>query len=136
MTAMRTLGYRPSRSTHSLASGRTRMLGVISFDAARYGPASILTAINSASPGSRLPGQFHRARHGRPGHPGPRRAHAVGRGGDGLLAIAPQRWVGRALAEAALDVPDLVLENDLGDDASYVDRGLPRRGAPSHPSIC
>lgn len=49
LEAMRTLGYRPSRSARSLASGRTRMLGVISFDAARYGPASILTAINTAA---------------------------------------------------------------------------------------
>ena len=47
LEAMRSLGYRPSRSARSLASGRTRMLGVISFDAARYGPASTLTAINT-----------------------------------------------------------------------------------------
>ena len=49
LEAMRTLGYRPSRSARSLASGRTRMLGVLSFDAARYGPAAILTAVNTAA---------------------------------------------------------------------------------------
>ncbi|MFD7371439.1 LacI family DNA-binding transcriptional regulator [Streptomyces mirabilis] len=120
VTAMRTLGYRPSRSARSLASGRTRMLGVISFDAARYGPASILTAINSAAQeAGYLVSSIALDTADRDTLV--RAVHTLSaEGADGLLAIAPQRWVGRALAEAALDVPLMVLENDLGDDASYV----------------
>ncbi|MFF1465999.1 LacI family DNA-binding transcriptional regulator [Streptomyces mirabilis] len=120
VTAMRTLGYRPSRSARSLASGRTRMLGVISFDAARYGPASILTAINSAAQeAGYLVSSIALDTADRDTLV--RAVHTLSaEGADGLLAIAPQRSVGRALAEAALDVPLMVLENDLGDDASYV----------------
>lgn len=120
VAAMRSLGYRPSRSARSLASGRTRMLGVISFDAARFGPASILTAINSAAQdagylvSSIALDTADRETLGR----------AVdtlsAEGADGVIAIAPQRWVGRALAEARLDTPLMVLENDSGTDASFV----------------
>ncbi|MEV0219590.1 LacI family DNA-binding transcriptional regulator [Streptomyces sp. NPDC050704] len=120
LTAMRTLGYRPSRSARSLASGRTRMLGVISFDAARFGPASILTAINRAGQDAGyLVSSIALDTADRD-----TLVRAVdtlsAEGADGVIAIAPQRWVGRALAEVRLDVPLMVLENDLGTDAAYV----------------
>ncbi|MER5754121.1 LacI family DNA-binding transcriptional regulator [Streptomyces sp. NPDC002088] len=119
-TAMRTLGYRPSRSARSLASGRTRMLGAISFDAARYGPASTLTAINTAAQeAGYLVSAIALDTADRDTV-----VRAVDRlsaeGADGVLAIAPQTWVGRALAEAHLDTPLVVLENDLGDGTPLV----------------
>ncbi|MFF7447985.1 MULTISPECIES: substrate-binding domain-containing protein [unclassified Streptomyces] len=112
--AMRSLGYRPSRSARSLASGRTRMLGVISFDAARYGPASILTAINTAAQeaGYLLSSIAldDTADHDTV-------AEAVERlsaeGADGVIAIAPQHRVGQALADTRLDTPLVVLENEV-----------------------
>ncbi|MEV6170687.1 LacI family DNA-binding transcriptional regulator [Streptomyces sp. NPDC051954] len=111
--AMRTLGYRPSRSARSLASGRTRMLGVISFDAARYGPASVLTAINTAAQDAGYLVSSIALDTADPDTV----VRAVDRlsaeGADGVIAIAPQLWVGRALAEARLDTPLVVLENDL-----------------------
>lgn len=128
LDAMRTLGYRPSRSARSLASGRTRMLGVLSFDAARYGPASILTAINTAAQEAgylvssiALESADHATV-----------VEAVDRlsaeGADGVIAIAPQRWVGRALAETDLSTPLVVLENALGDDTPLI-TGDSRTGA-------
>ncbi|MDQ0598190.1 DNA-binding LacI/PurR family transcriptional regulator [Streptomyces canus] len=112
--AMRSLGYRPSRSARSLASGRTRMLGVISFDAARYGPASTLTAINTAAQkaGYLLSSMAldDTADHATV-------AEAVDRlsaeGADGVIAIAPQHRVGQALADTHLDTPLVVLENEI-----------------------
>lgn len=112
--AMRSLGYRPSRSARSLASGRTRMLGVISFDAARYGPASILTAINTAAQeaGYLLSSIAldDTADHDTV-------AEAVERlsaeGADGVIAIAPQHRAGQALADTRLDTPLVVLENEV-----------------------
>lgn len=118
--AMRTLGYRPSRSARSLASGRTRMLGVITFDAARYGPASILTAINTAAQDAGyLVSSIALDTADRDTV-----VRAVDRlsaeGADGVIAIAPQLRVGKALAEARLDIPLVVLENDLGDGTPLV----------------
>ncbi|KPI12099.1 transcriptional regulator, LacI family [Actinobacteria bacterium OK074] len=120
LTAMRTLGYRPSRSARSLASGRTRMLGVISFDAARYGPASILTAINRAAQDSGYLVSaiaLDTADHDTV-------VEAVDRlsaeGADGVIAIAPQRWIGRALADTHLGTPLVVLENDLENGTPLV----------------
>ncbi|MBC9717697.1 LacI family DNA-binding transcriptional regulator [Streptomyces sp. TRM66268-LWL] len=112
--AMDTLGYRPSRSARSLASGRTRMLGVISFDAARYGPASILTAINTAAQeagyliSSIAVATADRDTVVRAA------ARLSAEGAEGVIAIAPQQYVRDALAEARIDKPLVVMESDLG----------------------
>ena len=133
---MRTLGYRPSRSARSLASGRTRMLGVISFDAARYGPASILTAINTAAQDAGyLVSSIALDTADRDTV-----VEAVNRlsaeGADGVIAIAPQLWVGRALADTQLDTPLVVLENGLGKDATERSPATPGRVPARPPSIC
>lgn len=128
LAAMRTLGYRPSRSARSLASGRTRMLGVISFDAARYGPASILTAINTAAQEANYLVSsiaLDTAEHDTV-------VEAVDRlsaeGADGVIAIAPQLWVGKALADTYLDTPLVVLENGFDTETEQV-TGDSRAGA-------
>ncbi|SPE99585.1 LacI family DNA-binding transcriptional regulator [Streptomyces sp. MA5143a] len=118
--AMRTLGYRPSRSARSLASGRTRMLGVISFDAARYGPASTLTAINTAAQDAGyLVSSIALDTADRDTV-----VQAVDRlsaeGADGIIAIAPQRPVATALASARPDTPLVMLDNGLGDGTPVV----------------
>jgi DNA-binding LacI/PurR family transcriptional regulator len=90
------------------------MLGVISFDAARYGPASTLTAINTAAQkaGYLLSSIAldDTADHATV-------AAAVDRlsaeGADGVIAIAPQHQVGQALADTHLDTPLVVLENEI-----------------------
>jgi DNA-binding LacI/PurR family transcriptional regulator len=128
LTAMRTLGYRPSRSARSLASGRTRMLGVISFDAARYGPASILTAINTAAQEA----GYLLSSIALDTADSDTVVEAVNRlsaeGADGVIAIAPQLWVGKALADTHLDTPLVVLENGLDTDTQQV-TGDSRAGA-------
>ncbi|CAL9662495.1 Lactose operon repressor [Streptomyces sp. enrichment culture] len=132
--AMRTLGYRPSRSARSLASGRTRMLGVISFDAARYGPASILTAINTAAQGAGY--LVSSIALDTADRDTVLRALDTlsAEGADGVIAIAPQRGVGNALAETRLDTPMVVLENDLGGRAPLVtaDSRAGARAATGH----
>lgn len=128
LSAMRTLGYRPSRSARSLASGRTRMVGVISFDAARYGPASILTAINTAAQEAGYLLSSIALDTAEPETV----VEAVNRlsaeGADGVIAIAPQLWVGKALADTRLDTPLIVLENGLDSDTQQV-TGDSRAGA-------
>src|SRR5207245_10246307 len=45
MAAMEELGYRPNPVARALVTGRSKMLGVVSFDPTLYGPASTLLGI-------------------------------------------------------------------------------------------
>ena len=101
LSAMRELDYMPNRVARALATGRSRTLGVVSFDTTLYGPASTLFAIERAA---HEEGYFisivslesldresvlsavERLR---------------GQGVDGILIIAPQE----VAAQAVLDVP-------------------------------
>jgi DNA-binding LacI/PurR family transcriptional regulator len=49
MQAMRELGYRPNSFARALVTGRSRTLGVVSFDTTLYGPASTLFSIERAA---------------------------------------------------------------------------------------
>ena len=49
IAAMRELGYRPNSVARALATGRSNMLGVVSFDTTLYGPASTLFGIERAA---------------------------------------------------------------------------------------
>jgi DNA-binding LacI/PurR family transcriptional regulator len=49
LAAMRALDYRPNSAARALVTGRTRTLGVISFDTTLYGPASTLLGIERAA---------------------------------------------------------------------------------------
>ena len=96
----------PTRSARALVTGRSRTLGVVSFDTTLYGPASTLFAIERAAHAARL---LHHRRE--PRRAGPRlAAGAVERlrrqGVDGILVITPQdRGRCEALAELPAGVP-------------------------------
>ncbi len=49
LATMRQLDYRPNSMAQALASGRSRTLGVVSFDTTLYGPASTLLGIEQAA---------------------------------------------------------------------------------------
>jgi DNA-binding LacI/PurR family transcriptional regulator len=49
LAAIRHLGYRRNAAARSLVTGRTNVLGVISFDTTLYGPASMLYGIERAA---------------------------------------------------------------------------------------
>src|SRR5579884_3471496 len=49
LAAMRELGYRPNYVARALVTGRSRTLGVVSFDTTLYGPASTLFGIERAA---------------------------------------------------------------------------------------
>jgi DNA-binding LacI/PurR family transcriptional regulator len=49
LAAMKELDYRPNSAARALVTGRTRTLGVISFDTTLYGPASTLLGIERAA---------------------------------------------------------------------------------------
>jgi DNA-binding LacI/PurR family transcriptional regulator len=49
LAAIRELDYRPSSTARALVTGRSRTLGVVSFDTTLYGPASTLLGIEQAA---------------------------------------------------------------------------------------
>jgi DNA-binding LacI/PurR family transcriptional regulator len=49
LAAIRDLGYRPNVAARTLATGKTNVFGVISFDTTLYGPASMLHGIERAA---------------------------------------------------------------------------------------
>jgi DNA-binding LacI/PurR family transcriptional regulator len=49
LAAMRQLDYRPNSAAQALVTGRSKTLGVVSFDTALYGPASTLLGIEQAA---------------------------------------------------------------------------------------
>ncbi|HEX7626158.1 MAG TPA: LacI family DNA-binding transcriptional regulator [Gaiellaceae bacterium] len=118
LAAMRMLDYRPNSVARALATGKSKMLGVLCFDTTLYGPASTLAGIERAA---------HEA-----GYfisiasllSLDRRAvlDAVERlrlqGVDGILVIAPQIADARAVSQLPDDVPVVALE-------AGPDRGVP-----------
>ena len=110
LAAMRQLDYRPNPAARALVTGRSRTLGVVSFDTTLYGPASTLFGIEQA-------------------------AHAAGyfitvasllaldrasvtsaierlriQGVDGILVISPQENAAEALVNLPADVPLVAVE--------------------------
>ena len=106
LAAMRMLDYRPNTIARALVTGRSRTLGVVTFDTTLYGPASTLFGIERAAHEagyfvsivslrtldreSFLGARRAAARPGRRGHPGDRAADR-----RGALRAAPARRPGR-----------------------------------------
>ncbi|MGC3999383.1 MAG: LacI family DNA-binding transcriptional regulator [Anaeromyxobacter sp.] len=116
LRAIRQLDYRPNLAAQALVTGRTRTLGVVSFDSSLYGPASTLVGIEEAA---------HQAGYGvtiaslKSLH----RAAVLGavqrlhdQGVDGVVVIAPVR----STVEALRHVPEhaLVVAVEAGPEDS------------------
>ena len=110
-----TLGHRPNIAARALVTGKTNVLGVISFDTTLYGPASMLYGIERAA----RPGYFV-AIASLPSFDRASLTSAVerflGQAVAGIIVIAPQTGVVGALAGLSAGVPPRR-------------RGLRRRGA-------
>lgn len=120
LAAMLQLGYRPNSVARALVTGRSRTLGVISFDTTLYGPASTLLGIERAA---------HEAGYfmivaSLKAMDEPSIAEAVERllrhGVDGLLFITPELEGADALLSAHGDAPLVAVEAGLGDDIPVV----------------
>ena len=104
LAAIRDLGYRPNIAARTLVTGKTNVLGVISFDTTLYGPASMLYGIERAA----RPGYFV-AIASLPSFDRASLTSAVerflGQAVAGIIVIAPQTGVAEALAGLSADVP-------------------------------
>lgn len=110
LAAMRELGYRPNSVARALVTGRSNMLGVVSFDTTLYGPASTLFGIERAA---------HEAGYfiivaSLTALDRSSVADAVERlrrqGVDGVLVIAPLADAAEALLHAPSEVPLVAVE--------------------------
>jgi DNA-binding LacI/PurR family transcriptional regulator len=116
--AMEELGYRPNPVARALVTGRSKTLGVVSFDTTLYGPASTLFGIERAAHEagyfiivasletlnrSSVVDAVERLRR---------------QGVEGILVIAPYREAGEALLHAPTDIPLVAAE-------AGPDQGLP-----------
>jgi DNA-binding LacI/PurR family transcriptional regulator len=115
---MEELGYRPNSIARALATGRTRTLGVVSFDTTLYGPASTLFGIERAAHEA---GYFIMVASLKALD----RASVVQaierlrvQGVDGILVIVSEEESAEALLHAPLDVPLVAVE-------AGPDRGIP-----------
>jgi DNA-binding LacI/PurR family transcriptional regulator len=110
LDAIGKLGYRPNRLARALVTGRSRTLGVLSFDTTLYGPASTLFAIERAaheagyfvSIASLRAPDAHSLRRGI--------ERLLEQGVEGVLVIAPQEAAARGLLELSADVPVVATE--------------------------
>jgi DNA-binding LacI/PurR family transcriptional regulator len=120
LDAIRQLDYRPSSVAQALVTGRSRTLGVVSFDTALYGPASTLLGVEQAAHASgygisiasltslsRAPviSAVQRLRD---------------QGVDGIVVIAPQKSAVDALRHLTTDVPVVAVEGGPDDSVPVV----------------
>jgi DNA-binding LacI/PurR family transcriptional regulator len=118
--AMRELGYRPNSVARALVTGRSRTLGVVSFDTTLYGPASTLFGIERAAHEagyfiivaslkalnrSSVVDAVERLRR---------------QGVDGILVIAPHEEAADALRHTPGDVPLVAVEAGPEDEVPVV----------------
>jgi DNA-binding LacI/PurR family transcriptional regulator len=118
--AVRKLDYRPNRVARALVTGRSRTLGVVSFDTTLFGPASTLSgieraahdagyAVSIASLAELTVVAVHRAID-----------RLREQGVDGVLVIAPQEAAARALHRLPAGLPVVATEAGAQDDVPLV----------------
>jgi DNA-binding LacI/PurR family transcriptional regulator len=104
LAAIRELGYRPNVAARTLVTGKTNVLGVISFDTTLYGPASMLYGIERAAHP-----QYFVAIASLPSFDRRSLTEAVdrflGQAVAGIIVIAPQTEAVETLAGLAARVP-------------------------------
>lgn len=120
LAAVEELDYRPHSAARALASRRTRMIGVVSFDTTLYGPASTLYGIEQAARRSGYSVSVTSAK----SFDGDRASQALDRlnrqNVDGAIVIAPQLSTVEALRTVPSDLPVVAVEGGEGNGHSTV----------------
>ena len=108
--AMRKLEYRPNPVARALVTGRSRTLGVVSFDTTLYGPASTLFGIERAAHDAGYFVSIVSLRSLTPSSVVSAVERLRAQGVDGILVIAPQESATQALLHLPEDVPVVAAE--------------------------
>lgn len=110
-TVMARLQYRPNRAARALVTSRSQTIGILSASSTQYGPASSIAAIEEAA---RARGYWVSTANIAPQDPASipeGLAHLTAQSIEGLVVIAPQARVFRALAAQQLDIPYVTLQS-------------------------
>ncbi|MEV7694143.1 LacI family DNA-binding transcriptional regulator [Microbacterium sp. NPDC089189] len=111
LAVMSELQYRPNRAARALVTSRSQTIGILSASSTQYGPASSIAAIEAAA---RERGYWVSTANISPHDPSSIPdgiAHLMAQSVEGLVVIAPQVRVFRALAAQQLDVPYVTLQS-------------------------
>ena len=120
VAAMRMLDYRPNSVARALVTGRSRTIGVVSFDTTLHGPASTLFGIERAAHDENYFTSIISLR-------SLDRASVLtaverlrDQGVDGILVIAPQLSAASAVAQVPADVAVVAVEAGPEDEVAMV----------------
>ncbi|WP_460772021.1 LacI family DNA-binding transcriptional regulator [Microbacterium sp. GXF7504] len=116
LQVMNDLSYRPNRAARALVTSRSQTIGILSSSSTQYGPASSIAAIEAAA---RARGYWVSTANIEPREPesiAAGIAHLMAQSVEGLVVIAPQVRVFRALASQQLDVPYVTLQSTVLDE--------------------
>jgi DNA-binding LacI/PurR family transcriptional regulator len=118
--AMRKLEYRPNPVARALVTGRSRTLGVVSFDTTLYGPASTLFGIERAAHDAGYFVSIVSLTSLTPSSVVSAVERLRAQGVDGILVIAPQESATQALLHLPEDVPIVAAEAGPDDTVPRV----------------
>ncbi len=111
LEVMSRVQYRPNRAARALVTSRSQTIGILSASSNQYGPASSIAAIEAAA---RARGYWVSTANIAPQDPDSipeGLAHLTAQSIEGLVVIAPQSRVFRALAAQQLDLPYVTLQS-------------------------
>jgi DNA-binding LacI/PurR family transcriptional regulator len=134
LEVMEQLQYRPNLAARALVTSRSQTIGILAAGSSMYGPASSIAAIEAAA---RARGYWVSTANIDASDPKSipaGLAHLIAQSIEGLVVIAPQVRVFRALAAQPLDIPYVTLQStDLDPDHTLsVDQMAGARLATKH----
>jgi DNA-binding LacI/PurR family transcriptional regulator len=118
--AMRKLEYRPNPVARALVTGRSRTLGVVSFDTTLFGPASTLFGIERAAHDAGYFVSIVSLRSLTRSAVLDAVERLRAQGVDGVLVIAPQESASQAILHLPQDVPVVATEAGPGESVPLV----------------
>ena len=132
--AIEQLGYRRNGAARALVSGRSRTLGVITFDGAQFGPASTLCGIEQAALASHYFVTVTNLQTTARNAVRDAINNLVEHGIDGVLLLAPLLSVATALTDLPAGLPAVAVEGEPASDMDVVtiDQHAGARAATTH----
>ena len=110
--AVAELGYRANSAARTLASGRSRVLGVVGVETPHYGPSGTLFAIEAAARAAGHSVHFVTMRHADAGEMRASLDELRDSHIDGVIVLAPVRAAIEAVAGLEADVPHVIASAD------------------------